>query len=155
MEVVTALCVSCLCVCVFVCAGRGRRLTDHGLRAAALASQQSLLLRYCGLEVLAYARFRVYYTYIITKRERRAVESQDSAKERGRDGVQCSHGVGNGRGLGVQGICRGVRQSRETLHRVSEAETPRGHPQGTLGVVNEPLQSKKNGFGAGYKPPHR
>ena len=68
-----------------VCAGRGRRLTDHGLRAAALASQQSLLLRYCGLEVLAYARFRVYYTYIITKRERRAVESKDSAKERGRD----------------------------------------------------------------------
>ena len=67
--------------------GRGRRLTDHGLRAAALASQQSLLLRYCGLEVLAYARFRVYYTYIITKRERRAVESQDSAKERGRDGM--------------------------------------------------------------------
>ena len=78
------------------------------------------------------------------------MESQDSAKERGRDGVQCSHGVGNGRGLGVQGICRGVRQSRETLHRVSEAETPRGHPQGTLGVVKGPRQSKKNGFEAGF-----
>ena len=34
--------------------------------------------------------------------------------------------------------------------RVSEAETPRGHPQGTLGVVKGPRQSKKNGFEAGF-----
>ena len=82
------------------------------------------------------------------------MESQNSAKERGRDGMECSHGAGNGRGLGVQGICRGVRQSRETLHRVSEAETPRGHPQGTLGVVKGPRQSKKAGLKRVFETPH-
>ena len=47
-----------------------------------------------------------------------------------------------------------MRQSRETLHRVSEAKTPEGTPQGTLGVVKAPRQSKKTGFEAGFGTPH-